>query len=322
MLPKRLKEGDHIRVIAPAESFFMKFTKELEQRGVERLNKIGLQVSFGKHVRELGPFDSANKEQRLADLHQAFEDDSVDAIIAANGGASANQLLKHIDYELIERNPKIFCGLSDITELTSAIYTETRLVTYYGPNFTMIGASQYEDYLMGNFKGTFYHEKPLEICPTEYFSNSPWSHEYILNEGPWTINPGEAEGNCLGGNMLTLNFLLGYQYIPEFENVILFLEENKVIDYKGIQKELQQILNHPDSDRIKGIVFGRFQRQSKMNRALLTKMVKSKQELAKVPVIGNVDLGHTVPTATFPFGGRIRFSGGEADDIKLEITEH
>lgn len=322
MIAQKLKKGDHIRVIAPAESLFDKFTHEMQEEGVRRLEKLGLRVSFGKYVRKLGPFDSATIEERLEDLHEAFDDDSVQAIIASNGGGSANQLLKHIDYDLISKKPKIFCGLSDISELTSSIYAKTGLVTYYGPHFTVLGASNYEEYLVGNLRDTFFQEHPIELAPTKHFSNSPWSHELIVNDGPWTINEGEVEGRCFGGNMLTLNFLLGYEFVPDIEDCILFLEENKVIDYKGIQKELQQILNHPKSHTIKGIIIGRFQRQSGMTRELLREMIKSKEELENVPVVGNVDLGHTVPTAIFPFGGKISFSAGTKDEITIRITEH
>ena len=322
MVPKRLKEGDHVRVIAPAESFSSKLTDEMKQRGVERLNRLGLRVSFSDHVDKKNSFLSADVKSRLKDLHEAFEDDDVQAILSANGGSSANQLLKHLDYDLIKRKPKIFCGLSDITELTSAIHAQTGVVTYYGPHFTMLAASKEADIMLENMKETFFSEKPLLLKSPQFYFNSEWEEEKILNEGFWTINEGEAEGCCIGGNMLTFNFLLGYQFVPKMKDCILFLEENHIIDYRGIQKEIQQILNHPQGKEIKGLIIGRFQRKSKMSRKLLEEMIHSKKELADLPVVGNVDCGHTVPNCTFPFGGRIKFSAGTGDDVRIELLEH
>lgn len=45
-------------------------------------------------------------------------------IIACSGGFNVNQLLKHLNYNIIQSNPKILCGFSDITALLNAIYAK------------------------------------------------------------------------------------------------------------------------------------------------------------------------------------------------------
>ena len=171
MIPKKLKEGDHLRIIAPSEGFLAKFTGEMRKNLVERLETLGLQVSFGKYVDELNDFDSASVEHRLKDLHEAFEDPKVQAVLSANGGSSANQLLPHIDYGLIKKNPKIFCGLSDLTEITCAMYSKAGLVTYYGPHASMLGASQLSDHALSNMKKTFFYSEPVELKPSDFYLN-------------------------------------------------------------------------------------------------------------------------------------------------------
>ena len=321
-IPPKLKKGNHIRVIAPCESFLPKFTKEMKAIGVRRLESLGLEVSFGKYVDEKDDFDTASIEHRLEDLYEAFADPKVHAIIAVTGGSSANQLIDHIDYELLKKNPKIFCGLSDNTELTLAFYQNADLISYYGPHFSMIGASKIIDHSLENMKATFFSSDPIKIAPSKHYINSQWDDELIVNEGFWTINEGEAEGKCLGGNLLTINFAIGHSYMPNFENCILFLEENHVIGHKGIQKELQAILNHPHGKSIKGILIGRFQKKTQMKRKYLTEMIKSKEELENVPVIGNVDLGHTSPIVSFPTGGRLKISAKANDEVSILVTEH
>lgn len=322
MIPPKLKAGDHVRVIAPAHSFSTQFTKEMRTRAEKKLGELGLIVSYGKYVDEHDDFDTAPVEKRLEDLHEAYADPKVRCIIPAMGGSSANQLLKHIDYGLVKKDPKIICGLSDITALADALYAKTGIVTYYGPHFTMLGASKLVDYSIEHMEKTFCSEALFLLHPAAHYCDSEWDSQKIVNEdGFWPVNTGSATGKCIGGNLLTLNFLLGSEFMPDMKNTILFLEANKVIDYKDVQNTLQAILNQPGSDQILGIIFGRFQKQTGMTRELFVKMIKSKKELEKVPVVGNVDFGHTVPMLTFPIGGKVKLKV-EENKAAIEILEH
>ena len=322
MLPNKLKKGNNIRIIAPSESLSPKITAPLKERGVKRLESLGLEVSFGKYTNENDDFDSASVEQRLEDLYEAFEDPNVQAVLAANGGSSANQLLKLIDYNIIKENPKIFCGLSDLTEISSALYTKTGLVTYYGPHFSMMAASKLIDLSLKSMEDTFFTEDEIELKASEYFLNTRWNDEVIVNNGFWTINEGEAEGVCMGGNLMTFNFLMGNQFFPQMIDCILYLEENHIVDYKGVQKEIREILNNPVHKEIRGVVIGRFQKETGMSRELLTKMVKSMKELKGVPVVANVDISHTAPIFSIPFGGKMKMKAERDDQVRLVVTQH
>lgn len=322
MIPPKLKKGDHIRIIAPSEGLAPKLTEDMRKQGVERLESLGLQVSFGKYVEEQNDFDTAPVEHRLEDLHEAFRDPEVNAILSANGGSSANQLLKHIDYDLIQENPKVFCGLSDLTEITSAVYLHSQLVTYYGPHFSMIAASKLYEHSLEHMEKTLFSMEPLTLQPSEHYIDSAWDEEVIVNEPYWTINEGEAEGKCIGGNLMTFNFLLGNQFFPPLKDCLLYIEENHIVDYKGVQKEIVEILNHPQSDQIKGIIIGRFQKDTEMTRKLLTQIIKSHKELRGKPVIGNVDFSHTAPMVSIPFGGKMKLSAQKDDKVKITLLTH
>lgn len=322
MLPPKLKKGDHVRVIAPAHSFAESFTKDKRKLAEDRLGELGLTVSYGKYVDELDDFKTASVEKRVEDLHEAFADPNVQAIIPARGGSTSNQLLKYIDYDLIRKKPKILCGLSDITALSYAITAKTGLVTYYGPHYTTLGASRIVDYSLESMRNTFFSKANFKVHQSEYYCDSDWDREIIVNEGFWTINEGEAEGRCMGGNFLTTNFMLGNGYVPDIKDAILFMEENHVIDFRGVQNEIQAILNQPGGEKIRGLIIGRFQKETGMTRDLLMKMIKSKKELKNVPVIGNIDFGHTTPVLTLPVCGKLKFKAGKNDDVQLEITEH
>ena len=60
---------------------------------------------------------SGTPHERVADLHDAFSDPQVRAVLCTIGGLHSAQLLPLLDFELIAANPKVFCGYSDITTL-------------------------------------------------------------------------------------------------------------------------------------------------------------------------------------------------------------
>lgn len=71
--------------------------------------------------------------QRIDDLHSAFADRDVNAIICLHGGYGSARLLDRIDYDLLRRHRKIFVGYSDITALHVVIARRVGFVTFHGP---------------------------------------------------------------------------------------------------------------------------------------------------------------------------------------------
>jgi len=77
----------------------------------------------------------------------------------------------------------------------------------------------------------------------------------------------------------------------------------------------------PEFGGVKGIVIGRFQKVSNMTNDLLTKIIKTKKELAMLSVVANCDFGHTDPKITFPIGGEANLIA-ENGKIKLALIKH
>ena len=112
IVPEKLKMGDEIRIIAPSRS--MRVLKEdVIKLATERLERLGLKVTFGKNVMKYKDeyFKCATIEERIEDLHEAFKDKNVKAVMTVIGGYNVNQILDYIDYKLIQENPKKFVGL-------------------------------------------------------------------------------------------------------------------------------------------------------------------------------------------------------------------
>jgi len=325
MIPQKLKEGDEIKVISPARSLAI-ISQEIREIALRRLEEMGFKISFSKYAEECDEFKSSSIEHRVEDIHEAFEDKNVKGILTAIGGFNSNQLLKYLDYDLIKANPKILCGYSDITSLQNAIFRKVGLVTYSGPHFSTFGMLKGLDYTIEYFKKCVMESGPFEVRPSKEWSDDEWyknqeKREFIKNKGFLVINEGEAEGTIIGGNLCTLNLLQGTEFMPSLKNTILFIEDDEESKPQHFDRDLQSLIHLPDFDGVKGIVIGRFQKASEMSEKLLTKIIKTKRELNDIPVIANVDFGHTTPHITFPIGGKARIFASK-DKTKLEILEH
>ncbi|WML47848.1 LD-carboxypeptidase [Neobacillus sp. PS3-34] len=323
MIPKRLLPGDEIRVIAPSRSMAIVKGEQVEI-AIGRLNELGFTVSFGKNVNEHDEFFSTSIEERIVDLHDAFRDPKVKGILTVLGGYNTNQLLKNIDFNLIKENPKVLCGYSDITALSLAIYQKTGLTTYYGPHFSTFGMKAGFDYTLQSFIEAVTNDAPYEINPSDTWSDDLWfldqkDRKFINQDEYLVLQEGEAEGKLMGGNLCTLNLLQGTEFMPSFENTILFIEDDNETHTMTFDRDLQSLLHLPEAGSIKGIMIGRFQNDSKVTEAALRKIISSKQELRDIPIIANVNFGHTQPIATIPFGARAIISARKNEtSIRIE----
>lgn len=326
VFPNKLQKGDEVRIVAPARSLSM-ISKELKEIASNRFKKLGLKLSFGKYVKKSDDFVSSNINSRVFDLQEAFKDKKVKAIITVIGGFNSNQLLADLDWNIIKNNPKIFCGFSDITSLGNSIYSKTGLVTYSGPHYSTFGQKLYFDYTLEYFKKCLMSNDAFQIKSSNQWNDDEWyldqdKRSLIDNDGFKKINQGEVKGTIIGGNLCTLNLLQGTKYMPSFKDSILFLEDDYESSPHHFDRNLQSLIHQDDFSNVKGLVIGRFQKESKMIQKLLKQIISSKKELKSLPVIANVDFGHTDPKITFPIGGVCELTTVGNKEIKLNILSH
>ncbi len=325
IIPKKLISIAELRVVAPVRSMGLLFD-ESKQLAIESLKKKGFRLSFGKHVDEMDEFLSSSVESRVSDLHDAFLDKEVDGILTVIGGYNSNQLLSYIDYDIIKKNPKVICGFSDVTALANAISVKTGMVTYIGPHFSSWGMEQGFEYSAEYFLKTCLKSESFEILPSNEWSDDPWymdqeNRDFIKNDGPWIINEGSGSGKIYGGHVRCFNSLQGTEYFPDLTDSILFLEEDAEINPQLFDRQLQSIIHQKDFSGVRAILIGRFQKDTNMTLDLLTKIIKTKKELEHIPVVANLDFGHTTPMFTIPIGGIAEVSA-ENNKCVIKIIEH
>ena len=77
-------------------------------------------MSIGNHAKgKYGRF-SGTEEERILDLQNAINDDSIEAILCSRGGYGLVQIIDKIDFTPLIKSPKLLIGFSDITVLHNA----------------------------------------------------------------------------------------------------------------------------------------------------------------------------------------------------------
>ncbi|WP_449460931.1 S66 family peptidase [Streptococcus suis] len=314
---KRFKKGDHIRVVSPSSSIERIGGFEANLAAKERLEDLGFKLSFSEHYFENDIFDSAPIASRVADLEAAFADESVDAILTTIGGFNSNELLPYLDFDLIARHPKIFCGYSDTTALLNAIYAKTGMETYMGPAYSSFKIVQGQEYQTEAWLKAVTLDS-YELTPSPEWSSDAW----YLSDTPrtfyptdWKVyNPGRASGIAIGGNISTLNLLTGTEFAPKPDKYILFLEEAEDDAYLIIARHLTALLQaYPNPQ---AVVFGRFPKETKMTEEILLAILDKHPLLKKAPVLYDLDFAHTQPLFTITIGGHVELDA-EAFTIRF-----
>ena len=313
---KRLKKGDHIRVVSPSSSIERIGGVEANVAAKEKLEALGFRLSFSEHYFENDIFDSAPIASRVADLEAAFANETVDAILTTIGGFNCNELLPYLDFDLIAQNPKIFCGYSDTTALLNAIYAKTGMQTYMGPAYSSFKMEQGQQYQTTSWLNAVTQDT-YQLTPSLEWSSDAW----YLPDAPrtfypteWKVyNPGQASGIAIGGNLSTFALLHGTEFAPKPDKYILFLEEAEEDHYVEFTRHFAALLQvYPNPQ---AVLIGRFPKETEMTEEILLTILDKHPILKKVPVLYDLDFAHTQPLFTITIGGQV-----EIDTKTFSIT--
>lgn len=319
IIPNLLKKGDEIRIVAPSISMKV-IGDDCRKIAKERFEAMGLKVSFGKHTleEEFNMLASSDVLRRAEDIMDAFADKNVKAIFTIIGGFNSNQILPFLDYDVIKNNPKILCGYSDITALLSAIEAKTGLITFYGPHYSSIGMKKGNEYTLDMLEKVLFAGES-ELKASDEWSDDLWfmdqeNRNFIKNDGWWVLQEGNARGELKGGNLSTFVLLNGTPYQPSFaKNTILMIEDcnSSNADDKEFLRQLQSLAQRDDFKNVDAIIIGRFQKASNITKEKLKFMIDYIPQLKGLPIIANLDFGHTTPIATLPIGGMCEINDGK-----------
>ena len=291
-----LPAGGVIALIAPAGP------AELDLNlATQWMHARGYQLRVYPGVWQRDGYLAGSDAERLRDLHDAFADDSVDAIFCLRGGYGCPRLLDGIDFELLRGHPKPFVGYSDITALHLAITRYAGFVTFHGP---MLNAD-----LLGN------KQAPTESSLLHMLSGQqPPTLEHPLAYPLTTITSGCASGRLLGGNLSMICAVMGTAFELDGEGIILFIEDVNEPLYR-VDRLLTHMRLAGKLDRLRGVLVGDV---AGVERTALERLLTQELGGLGIPVLAGWRSGHCDPNLTLPMGAQVRL---DADQQLLVLEQ-
>jgi muramoyltetrapeptide carboxypeptidase len=232
-----LRQGSRVAIASPAGAT----RPELVEQGCEHLRAFGYEPVAMPHALSRGPlYYAGTAAERVADLHTAFADSTIDGILCTRGGWGSAELLPLLDASLIRANPKVFVGYSDNTSLHTWLWNECGLATFYAP---MVAAdwSKQDGVDERTWRATLHGE-------------GAWS--VGAGDGLRSLRDGTAHGRLLGGCLSLLVESLGTAWAFKIhEPCILFLEDSNTRPYQW-DRMIQHLRFAGALKQVTGIVFG------------------------------------------------------------------
>lgn len=281
--PSILKPGDTIAIVATARKHlqddFKATTELLQQWGLNL--KIGSSIGLDNH--QLAGTD----EQRAQDLQDMLNDDTVKAIWCARGGYGSIRLLKHLNWEKFEQNPKWLVGFSDVTVLhqkiqSLGIQSIHGIMTVNIPRATPEAKETLRKALFG------------EVLSYEIPSHPK-------------NKTGKVQGTLVGGNLSLIYSLSGTPMDLRGEDLILYFEDldeylyhvdrmMMQLEYKGLLKQL------------KGLVVGSMTKMKDNDIPWgkdALEIIEDAMKPYAIPVVFDFPAGHIPDNRALIFGSKV-----------------
>ena len=333
--PSKLNRDDTIAIISPswgcAGSNSVKWKYML---GVERLNKLGLNVIAAPNALKGTTYLRENPQARAEDVMWAFENKDIKAVIANIGGNDLFRILPFILPNSIADNPKILCGYSDVMTLHLFCY-KLGLSTFYGDNLitSIADGEKWHEYSKYWFEKVFMSNSIIgEIAPSKDWTNDVCKHtkkdyfrKYVNNTGYMKIQgEGKVTGRLFGGHMglmeLDRDGIISLN-LEDFKDKILFFEEIPQFTTLDCINEFFEWLGEKGYLKVlKGIVIGKIvENEAFVPLAeAIRQIVSNKYCLPIMPIMYGVNVGHSSPTCILPYGAKAEL---DIENMKFSILE-
>ncbi|MEI7668027.1 MAG: S66 peptidase family protein [Erysipelotrichaceae bacterium] len=326
----KIKPGDQVAIISPSAGYPGLFPW-IEDLGLERLRKEFKLIPKEYPTTRL--MNSSLKD-RARDVMAAFADPQNKAVFTSIGGSDQIKLIKYLDPDIIRANPKPFFGYSDNTHLHNFLWN-LGIPSYYGSaimtQFAMQGAMHKET--IDSLNHALFEPGECRLAVSNEFTdiNLDWAdkdnlsknRKMEINDGLFWDGKKDAEGILWGGCVESLIVQAATnKYLPKDEDLdglILVLETAEDIpDHWVIEYLLTGCGERGWLNRFKAVLVGRpktwnFDKEltdtvraeyRKQQRDTVIKVIREYN--IDIPIVLNLDFGHTDPQIALPLGNKAR----------------
>lgn len=292
ILPPYLSKGDTIGLICPGGYLPI----EKAQTCMQVLMDWGFKVKAGSTLGSQFNYFSGTDEQRLEDLQQMLDDDSVHAVLCARGGYGVGRIIDKLNFKKFKKKPKWIIGYSDITLLHSHIFSRFKIASLHSPMAAAFNDDEYKNEYIQSLQRVMTGKKPKYTCEVNACNNT-----------------GTARGTLVGGNLSLLAHSIGTPSEINTKGKILFLEDIGEYIY-NIDRMLYQLKRSGKLDELEGLIIGRFTE----TKDTLIPFGKDVYEVVydmikeyKYPVCFRFPVGHTRENYVLKVGGQYQLQVGK-----------
>lgn len=337
----KLSKGDRVAILSPSFAAPGRFPA-VYKLGLERLQDIfGLIPIEFPTTSKIG----ASAEERSLDLIAAFENPEIKAVIATIGGDDQVTYIKNLPNEPFIQNPKPFLGYSDNSHFCNFLFLNG-IPSYYGGSlFTQFAMqNKMDDFTVEYIKHALFDQGEFELKYSQEYNDIGlnWNDDALLNtrriyeenKGWYWDGSQNATGLLWGGCVESIDEMLRHGVtipnLEQFEGIVLMLETSEEIPAAGyVFRVLRALGERGILEKIKGVLVGRpkawefdkpqnieeKEEYRKEQREKILKAVRIYNQ--NIPVIQNLDFGHTDPQIPMPYGSTVRI---DSDNKKIFVT--
>ncbi|CCQ90763.1 Muramoyltetrapeptide carboxypeptidase [Nitrospina gracilis 3/211] len=282
--PKKLKQGDAVGIVAPAGPV----DPEQLEKGLRVIRGMGFHPVPGENLAARNGFLAGNDADRAQDLMAMFENPEIKGIFCARGGYGVNRILPLLKPKVIQANPKVVVGSSDITLLLLYLMQKCSLIPFHGP---MIAGS--------------FGCRPMTLSKTQFRKTLTATAGAGKLSAPHArvLRPGKARGKLTGGCLTLLCRSLRTPYEIQTGGHLLVIEDVNEPAYR-IDGMLWQLKTAGKFKNIKGLVVGEMVQCNNGARggAGLDDVILDALRDASFPILTNCPVGHGNEMWTLPWG--------------------
>lgn len=303
----------------------------VHQLGLQRLKEMfGLEpVEYASTAKV-----DATNEEKSADLMAAFGDPEIKAVIATLGGDIQVTYVKNLSPEVFVNNPKPFFGFSDNSHFSNFLFLND-IPSYYGAAlFTQFARQgEMDEYTVKYIRHALFDDGEFELVPSETYNDIGlgWDDPEALksfreqeqSDGWFWDADQHGKGSLWGGCVESVDEMLRHGVeipsLEQFENIILMLETSEEIptaDY--VRRVIRAFGERGILERVQGVLMGRpkaweFDQPQTVDEKAVYREEQRKtvrdvvrQYNKSIPVVQNLNFGHTDPQIPMPYGGQLR----------------
>jgi muramoyltetrapeptide carboxypeptidase len=285
--PAPLQPGDTVIAIAPSGRLRAQEREKLEQ-GLKIWQNRGYKIDLEQNYAAEAGYLAGSDEIRRQALKKAWTSPEYQAILCARGGYGGARLLEKWQWPHIA-SPKWLIGFSDITSLLWSLYKKG-IMGLHAPVLTTI--AQEPEWSLNRLFNY------LEGKPLAQLTGKGWGG-------------GKVRGKLLPANLTVATHLLGTPICPNFEDVVLALEDVQEAPYR-LDRMLTQWRLMGIFQQIKGIALGRFSHcdaPSAIPSWNVTEMLRERLHDLNIPVVSELPFGHEGVNACLPVGNTVELDG-------------